>query len=308
MGRHQFWSTLDEAFASQYRTPVEESLERDEGIVAVAPRLRMRRLRFKGAGVVTDRRLLLISSNGEVQSWPAEDLAVQDPAESGIRVRFGGEVVAVLDAGSKQENLTFGEAVAGFVLAPPPVGHGLWRGEVRYIGGHGHQLIPNGLYQLSVHDDATVTVRSQDGTQVASIPGDSVLEIDVAGPGAYTEGGGWAGGGFGVEGAVKGAVMADVLNALTTRRGISTLLRVSSDSTILVFESREVDRDPLAMALGAATQAAARNRASTPPQETVNAEPVDLVGRLERLAKLHSTGALSDSEFAEAKRRLLNDE
>ncbi|MFD4429838.1 SHOCT domain-containing protein [Nocardia sp. NPDC058497] len=38
---------------------------------------------------------------------------------------------------------------------------------------------------------------------------------------------------------------------------------------------------------------------------TATAPPVDLVGKLRQLSELHSAGALSDAEFAAAKKQLL---
>ena len=51
------------------------------------------------------------------------------------------------------------------------------------------------------------------------------------------------------------------------------------------------------------------SRAAAPPggRDNDNTDD-DLVGRLERLTTLHESGALTDDEFAEAKRQLLDDE
>lgn len=42
-----------------------------------------------------------------------------------------------------------------------------------------------------------------------------------------------------------------------------------------------------------------------PPQSPAPAQPVDAAGELERLAKLHDSGALTDEEFGAAKAHLL---
>ncbi|MFE7720956.1 SHOCT domain-containing protein [Nocardia rhizosphaerihabitans] len=55
-------------------------------------------------------------------------------------------------------------------------------------------------------------------------------------------------------------------------------------------------------------QAYAQQQAAyAPPQPApAAAPPVDLVGKLRQLSELHSAGALSDTEFAAAKKQLLS--
>ena len=51
-----------------------------------------------------------------------------------------------------------------------------------------------------------------------------LVEIEIAGPGNVTRGGGFIGGGFGIEGAAEGMLIASVLNAVTTRSSVQTIL------------------------------------------------------------------------------------
>jgi hypothetical protein len=51
-----------------------------------------------------------------------------------------------------------------------------------------------------------------------------VCELTISGPGTVTSGGGFIGGGFGVEGAIEGIAVAGLLNALTTRSKIQTFI------------------------------------------------------------------------------------
>lgn len=59
--------------------------------------------------------------------------------------------------------------------------------------------------------------------------------IQIGGVGEYTTGGGWFGGGFGVSGALEGAAFAAIMNLLTTRRHVDTLLRVIFDDAEATF-------------------------------------------------------------------------
>ena len=53
--------------------------------------------------------------------------------------------------------------------------------------------------------------------------------LDATGPGEVTEGGGFIGGGFGIDGALLGMGIAMALNALTTVTTTETLLRFAGD-------------------------------------------------------------------------------
>jgi hypothetical protein len=57
-----------------------------------------------------------------------------------------------------------------------------------------------------------------------SLDWSELINIEIAGPGNVTRGGGFIGGGFGLDGAAEGMLVASVLNALTTRSSIQSLL------------------------------------------------------------------------------------
>lgn len=56
-----------------------------------------------------------------------------------------------------------------------------------------------------------------------------VVDLAIAGPGTVTKGGGFIGGGFGVEGALEGMVIAGILNRLTTETKIHTFLTMTTN-------------------------------------------------------------------------------
>ena len=51
-----------------------------------------------------------------------------------------------------------------------------------------------------------------------------LAELEITGPGTVTTGGGFVGGGFGVEGALQGMAISAILNGLTTRSKIHTFI------------------------------------------------------------------------------------
>lgn len=56
-----------------------------------------------------------------------------------------------------------------------------------------------------------------------------VVDFSITGPGSVTKGGGFIGGGFGVEGALEGMVIAGILNKLTTETKIHTFLTLTTN-------------------------------------------------------------------------------
>jgi hypothetical protein len=62
------------------------------------------------------------------------------------------------------------------------------------------------------------------GGEDQSLSWSDLVGIEILGPGKVTSGGGFFGGGLGLEGAAEGMVIAGVLNALTTRSSIQTVL------------------------------------------------------------------------------------
>ncbi|MEJ5128189.1 hypothetical protein WH367_19270 [Comamonas sp. MYb21] len=77
----------------------------------------------------------------------------------------------------------------------------------------------------------TLSVQFDEGAVNFIGPGRSALfsyaelaELNISGPGSVTTGGGFVGGGFGVEGALQGMAIAAVLNLISTRTKIHTFL------------------------------------------------------------------------------------
>lgn len=107
-----------------------------------------------------------------------------------------------------------------------------------HLGGYGTGLLPA--------TKATVLVTAE-GISFRGDAGDWVVthgeltDVVIAGPGEITEGGGWVGGGFGIEGALEGAAMATVLNALTTTTRYETLLRLVGTHFEAVFLTTDWD-------------------------------------------------------------------
>lgn len=99
------------------------------------------------------------------------------------------------------------------------------------LGGYGYPL-PLGT-PLRVTIDPRGFHFGRGGDPLATIPMDTIEAIEIGGPGTTSKGGGFIGGGFGLDGAVSGMLVAGVLNALTTRTSVLTVVAVlASDGEV----------------------------------------------------------------------------
>jgi hypothetical protein len=153
-----------------------------------------------------------------------------------------------------------------------------------------------------------VTIQpEQRETPVDEIPYAEIHAVEVDGT-ATTRNAGIRGGGFGVAGATEGILAATVINTLTSRTIISTILRIASNSAEYVFVSDSIEAKALHMFLTPVYPRVRQAKAPTPPPTITQAPPgaSSLADELSKLAKLRDDGILSDSEFAAAKARLLS--
>ena len=90
------------------------------------------------------------------------------------------------------------------------------------LGTSGYLLETGWAVNVNFHS-THIELRTEAATAV-KISYAEVDEITITGPGAVTKGGGFIGGGFGIEAAIEGMAIASVLNALTTRTKIHTFI------------------------------------------------------------------------------------
>lgn len=174
-------------------------------------------------------------------------------------------------------------------------------GDCIIAGGFGHEL-PDGLPVLIAVIGDQLQLQSPQGQAYISVPCNEILALEIGGTGAVTSGGGFFGGGFGVGGALQGMITSAVLNSLTTKTSITTVIRITVKAAEFVVVCRSKTPDQLSMEM---SPVLGRIRAREAAQRAVAYAPPDLTVQLAGLAQLHHSGALSDAEFAAAKARLL---
>jgi hypothetical protein len=184
--------------------------------------------------------------------------------------------------------------------------------DVVFLGGYleGKQFATGTPCDLRFLVDRLILSPPRGVQVVADAPYAEVEALDIGGPGLVQRGSGFAGGGFGLVGMAQGMAIAALLNALTTRHKIQTVVRVQGanyEFFLLYTElTPEQLRIELSQPLGTIRQAQSAmsrsgNIGSVSPQGT------SVVEELNKLADLLERGLLTRDEFEQMKARILAD-
>lgn len=111
--------------------------------------------------------------------------------------------------------------------------------------------------ELRVGDEVVLSFRGSAVTVEAAkrrghgtrIPYDALVELQIAGPGVETSGGGFIGGGFGLEGAATGILAASLLNAMTTRSSVTSIVGLLAPGAEIFVVNDQLTPDHLRLAL-----------------------------------------------------------
>ena len=105
---------------------------------------------------------------------------------------------------------------------------------VTYLGGYVPvaTISVGQRYDVGFLEDRFEILAHRRSEILAVSPYSDVEDVDIGGPGLVSSGGGFAGGGFGLTGAVEGMAIASVLNGLTSRTSIKTILRVQGNELL----------------------------------------------------------------------------
>jgi hypothetical protein len=108
---------------------------------------------------------------------------------------------------------------------------------VKYLGGAGSNLNPESSGALWITASG-FAIKSGNDFWFRSVG--HLVGLQIGGQGIYTTGGGWVGGGVGFNGAMQGAAMASMLNALETRVHNDCLMRLCFEDAELNFQILDV--------------------------------------------------------------------
>ncbi|WP_162995936.1 hypothetical protein [Acidovorax sp. 1608163] len=119
-----------------------------------------------------------------------------------------------------------------------------------------------------------------------------LAELEISGPGTVTTGGGFVGGGFGVEGALQGMGIATILNGLTTRSKIHTFITLITNFGELHLHYDKMEPSALRVVLASVFQ---RLRSCNPQWHQQRASVLELA---------RASGKINDAEYSELLSRL----
>lgn len=170
------------------------------------------------------------------------------------------------------------------------VGSALSLQECTVLGLNGFPFSIGEKISLAFEADA---VRCLGKNRSADFSYTELAELKISGPGTVTSGGGFIGGGFGVEGALEGMAIAGVLNLLTTRNKIHTFITLIANFGELHLHYGEMEPAALRMALAPVYVKLRR------------LDPTWLQSRLQILESEQEIGRLTEDAMKAARQRLL---
>jgi len=182
--------------------------------------------------------------------------------------------------------------------------------QVALLGGYAPDasIVIGEFYDVRFLDDRLAIFPVGSWKARAELPYSEIEDVEIGGPGLVRSGGGFIGGGFGAVGALEGMAVASVLNALTTRTSITTIIRVQGRNCELFLLHRrstpEQLRIEMSRALGAirATRSAARQDDHSDKRTPGVSSPVE---QLTKLADMLQAGLVTREEFDQLKAKLL---
>ncbi len=158
------------------------------------------------------------------------------------------------------------------------------------LGGAGYIFDAGDTVDLVFHSDKLIV--QADESMSAEIPYLELIDILICGPGTVVTGGGFIGGGFGVEGALDGMAAATILNMVSTRSKIHTFLTLTTHLGELHLHYGGMEPNALRISLSEVFTVLRR------------LDPTWLNNRLQKLEVLHEQKLLNDVEFERLKQRL----
>jgi hypothetical protein len=176
--------------------------------------------------------------------------------------------------------------------------------QVALLGGFapGAPLIVGEPYDARFLDDGVIICAPGDWKALAEVPYREIEDVEIGGPGLVKSGGGFIGGGFGAVGALEGMAVASVLNALTSRTKITTVIRVQATNSELFLLWTRTAPEQLRIELSRPLGAIRSARAAAEQMPASSASPV---AELSRLADMLQAGLLTREEFDQLKAKLL---
>lgn len=182
--------------------------------------------------------------------------------------------------------------------------------EVAYLGGHVPEsaITAGKQYDVRFLEDPLAVCAVRRADVLAEVSYGQVEHMEIGGPGLVKRGGGFVGGGFGVTGAIEGMAIAAVMNGLTARTSIKTVVRIQGTSCELFLLHTSATPDQLRIGMSRTLSIIRSARATEVAgaiQQGVRAVSSSPVEELTKLADMLEKGLLTREEFDLMKAKLI---
>ena len=171
--------------------------------------------------------------------------------------------------------------------------------EFSYLGGSGYSLQQSQKLYLKLEGELIRLFFDSEGS-AQELPFSSIRELEISGPGTVVTNAGVSGGGFGLEGFLKGAVAATLINAATTTKSTNTFVRIMSSSGELYLHTPHIEPAQLKIKLSPVFVYLANRSANG-----ANTAQATIADEIAKLHKLKEDGLIDDDEYKAAKSKLL---
>jgi putative oligomerization/nucleic acid binding protein len=180
---------------------------------------------------------------------------------------------------------------------------------VAFLGGYlpGVAIVAGKRYDVPFLEDRLLIAPWHQYQVLVEVPYSEVEDVEIGGPGIVRTGGGFFGGGFGARGAIEGMAIATVLNGLTSRTSIKTVVRIQAKRCELFLLDTSATPERLRIALSyplGAIRAARATDGTGDLQRRVSTEAISTVDELSKLAEMLEKGLLTREEFNLMKAKL----
>lgn len=169
------------------------------------------------------------------------------------------------------------------------------------VGGSWYSLNQDQKINFGISKKSIIIIKINDSLDVIDIPFEEINEVEISGPGTVVTDAGMSGGGFGLEGFIKGAAAAALINAATTRKTTNTFMRIMTATGEIYIHTSEIEPDALKIKFSPVF-VYLKNKAN----QQFKVAGSSIAEEIERLQKLFKDGILTQEEFDAAKKKVIS--
>ncbi len=169
------------------------------------------------------------------------------------------------------------------------------------VGGSWYSLNQDQKINFGISKKSIIIIKINDLLDIIDIPFEEINEVEISGPGTVVTDAGMSGGGFGLEGFIKGAAAAALINAVTTRKTTNTFMRIMTATGEIYIHTSEIEPDALKIKFSPVF-VYLKNKAN----QQFKIAGSSIAEEIERLQKLFKDGILTQEEFDAAKKKVIS--